>query len=514
MIVSASKQRKIGILISYFSLFTSILLYILYTPFLLSKIGDDQYGLKAFVDSITSWMSILSTAMASSYIRFATLEKNQEGDEGLKKTNGVFAFLFLLSAVIAFLAMLAIFLLFRFNVIPLNNYTDSQKQLILCLFLISSALVLLNIISTLFTLFQEYQQKYIWLRTIALFQTVLHAVVAIPFLMNGCDVVVVVLCSLGVNLLIFLFNVVFSVRHLRMSFSFKRNSDFYALAKSVVIFSFYILLNAIVDEVNNNADKMILGFLSTPENVTIYQLGMTFSIYLSTASVAISSSFVPKINELVASGNKEELNKTFLKVSKVQMLVIFTLIGGFATCGKEFVTAWVGSDKIMAYYVGLILLFLDSVPLSENTGIEIQRAMNKHKFRAYAYIVISIVNILVSLLFVSYLPKDQTIFGCLYGTIFAGIAGTWIAMNIYNSRVIGLDIKHYLIVYGKNLLIVCISAGTSLLIFYYIKLDGIDNYWVKTIIEGATFLLIHISILFFFNYKDIRSLCKSRLSKR
>lgn len=486
--ISESAQRKAGICISYLSLACSLILYILYTPFLLKHIGDIQYGLKSFVDSITSWMTVLSSAMASSYIRFATIEKKKNADNGLSTVNGVYFGLFSLAALLSVCVSIIVFVLFSSGTIPLNNYSSEQKDLILALLVISSSIVILSIFSSLFSLFEEFNQKYIWLRTVSLLTTVLHAVVAIPFLLHGCNVIAVVLCTLGVNVFFLLLNLVYCFKHLKFRFLFLRDTSTKSLIRSIIVFSFYILLNTLVDEINNNADKIILGFLSTPQMVTRYQLGMTFSTYMAVASVAVSSSFIPRVNYLVANKRYEEVNKTFLKVSKIQMIVVFTIIGGFASCGKDFVFAWVGTDKIDAFYVGLTLLFLDSVPLTENIGIEVQRAMNKHKFRAFAYIIIALINVIISVILVYCLPKDKAILGCLIGTVFAAISGTWISMNIYNEKAIHLPIKQYFREYSKYLIITVFSVSSCYLVFNGGSLFFTNNFWIKAILEGLLFM--------------------------
>ncbi|SMH69103.1 Putative membrane protein involved in the export of teichoic acid [Latilactobacillus curvatus] len=79
------------------------------------------------------------------------------------------------------------------------------------------------------------------------------------------------------------------------------------------------------------------------------------------------------------------------------------------------------------------------VPLSQNIGIEIQKAMNKHILRSVTYFIFAIVNILVTIIGATYFG----LFGAAMGYVTSIVFANGVLMNWYYSRYIGLDMRRY-----------------------------------------------------------------------
>ena len=87
--ISDSKNIKLGAILSYVAMLISILGALFITNRVLNYIGDYNYGLYSFVNSITSWLTVLSSALASSFLRFQTIE-SKKNKESTSKTNGLY----------------------------------------------------------------------------------------------------------------------------------------------------------------------------------------------------------------------------------------------------------------------------------------------------------------------------------------------------------------------------------------------------------------------------------------
>ena len=68
--MSESKQRKIGALLSYIAMGISILVQLLYTPILITKLGQSEYGLYSTVSSVIAMLAVLNLGFNSGYIRY------------------------------------------------------------------------------------------------------------------------------------------------------------------------------------------------------------------------------------------------------------------------------------------------------------------------------------------------------------------------------------------------------------------------------------------------------------
>ena len=462
--ISTEKNIKAGIIMSYLTLIISVVISIVYTPFLLSHIGKSQYGLTSFVTSITSWFTVLSSALVSSYVRFATKEALKNNDDNAKTVNSAYFIIFSTISLLICILGIALFFAMKFLILPKSVYKDNPESinLILILTIVSLLSIIISVPGNLFGLYNKKKKKFIVAKGIALLINILQPLCTIPFLLLGFDVVSVVVVQLAFTIIGIVLHIFASTK--LYGFGFKRPfaSINKSLLKEILLFSSFIILNSVVDQINSSADKTILGFMvdDNANSVAIYQAGMLFKNYLLILSVSISSAFATKINEAVVGGDGERINSIFRNVSKVQIILILFIVGGFATFGKSFVNLWLGEalgeDCLMSFYVALILFILSSVPYTENVSIEIQRAKNKHKFRAILYVCVAVTNIILTIILVALFDKQYAIWACLIGTAFSSIIGYWIVINIYNIKVIKLDIKGYAFDLLKTILAVAV----------------------------------------------------------
>ena len=115
-------------------------------------------------------------------------------------------------------------------------------------------------------------------------------------------------------------------------------------------------------------------------------------------STAMSGVFLPNIVYLYErKKDMKEISDLFLRVGRLQMAILTLALGGYIALGKEFISLWVGDDYRDAYYIGLIIMLPALIPLTQNIGISILRAMNLHKYRSYMYLIIAILNVCISI---------------------------------------------------------------------------------------------------------------------
>ncbi|MEG0408639.1 MAG: virulence factor MviN, partial [Bacilli bacterium] len=104
------------------------------------------------------------------------------------------------------------------------------------------------------------------------------------------------------------------------------------------------------------------------------------------------------MSKMVANeATDEEITDEFIKIGRIQYLLIFLMASGFTLFGKEFFISWVGVEYVESYYIALILIIPICIPLIQNLGVSIMQAKNLHKFRSVLYVLIAIANILISI---------------------------------------------------------------------------------------------------------------------
>ena len=203
------------------------------------------------------------------------------------------------------------------------------------------------------------------------------------------------------------------------------------------VFTFFIFLNQIIDQINLNVDKFLLGRLTGTVSVALYGVGSQLNTLYMQLSSSVSNVFVPRVNTIVANheGN-DKLSYIFIKVGRIQFMIMALVLSGFVFYGKYFISIWAGEGYDQSYWVALFLMLPVTVPLIQNIGIEIQRAKNMHQIRSVVYFLIAICNVGISIPLIKlYGPVGATI-----GTAIALLLGNIVFMNWFYYKKIELDI--------------------------------------------------------------------------
>ena len=79
------------------------------------------------------------------------------------------------------------------------------------------------------------------------------------------------------------------------------------------------------------------------------------------------------------------------------------------------------------------------IPLIQNIGIEVQRSVNKHQFRSVVYLLMAIVNTLISIP----LAKLYGPAGAALGTAVSLIVANGFIMNFYYQKALGMNMASF-----------------------------------------------------------------------
>ncbi|NLC96008.1 MAG: oligosaccharide flippase family protein [Erysipelotrichaceae bacterium] len=485
-------QLKLGIILSYLTMFAKNAIAILYTPIMLRLLGQSEYGLYQLVYSVVSYLGLLSFGFGSAYVRFYSRYNRLNDGIGLAKLNGLFLIVFCLISIITIAC--GSLLIYNIEVIfgkSLTEYEISTAKLLMLLMVINLALTFL---SSVFDSYVTANEKYFFQRIIQLLETVCNPFLALPLLVMGYKSVSLIIVTTVLTFSKLIINVFYCKNKLHMSFIFK---DFdFSLFKEIGTFSFYIFINIIVDQINWSVDKYILGVFGGTVSVAIYSIGGQINTLYMNLSTAVSSVFIPRVNKIIANDydDNSTLTDIFTKVGRIQFIILSCILSGFIIVGNYFISVWAGTEYHTAYYVALLLITPVTIPLIQNLGIEIQRAKNLHKFRSFVYLFIAVSNILIS---IPLTIKFGEI-GAALGTAIALIVGNIIIMNIYYKKVVCLDMEYF----WKEISKLLPSILFAFCIGYLGKLFiGVTNF-ISFITVGIIYLISFIILIYKYGFND------------
>lgn len=436
-----SSELKIGSILSYLQMILSIVIGLVYSPIMIRLLGQSEFGLYNTVASTISLLSILNLGFSASYIRYYSKYRVLEDTVGVFRLNGLFLIVFSVIGVISLVC--GLFLSFNLKYVFSDGFSPNEYETAKLLMLLLTLNLAVSFPMSVFSTIISAHEKFVFLKLLGMIKTVLSPFVNIPLLLMGFGSVGLVIASLVLALITDILYFIYVRFKLHNRFYFKHFD--HDLFKSLFAFTFFIALNMIVDQINNNVDKVLLGRFVGTSAVAIYAVGLSLHSYYTTISLSISGVFTPRIyliyNKYIDNRTTRlrELSNLFIKVGRLQFLILMLFNSGIIFFGKSFISFWVGDGYIESYYVAVLLNIPSTITLSQNMGIQIQRAENKHQFRSIIYAIMAIFNLIITI----YLCQIWGVIGAVMGTFLSILIANILLMNIYYAKGIGLDIKRY-----------------------------------------------------------------------
>jgi len=409
-------QIKAGAILSYLSMGLSTVISLVYTPIMIQRLGDSEFGVYQTVLPIISYLNLLTFGLGSAYIRYYSRAKSADDKAGMAKLNGMF---FLTYAVLGTLVLGIGFLLAGHGEIIFGKkLTADEVALGEKLLRIMTVNAALTFPISVFESHVTINEEYIFQKVVALGRQVLNPLIMIPLLILGYRSVTLTVVSLIFTAVSGVMSIAFCLVKLKMPFSF-RHYDF-KLMREMVGFTAFVFIGIVVDNLNWSVDRLLLAWIHGTTAVTVYTVAAQLNVYYQSFAMAISNLLIPRVNRLVAENRPiRELDRLFIRVGRLQFILLGCIFWGFVAVGRTFVVLWGGDAKFEVDYAVTLLLFGATLWANiQMLGYEILRAKNMHKFSSLVYLIIAL------------------------GTAIATGVGMLIMNRYYRYRV-GLDIPRF-----------------------------------------------------------------------
>lgn len=430
-------QLKAGVVLSYISTVISIIIQLIYMPVMIRLLGKSEYGLYSLVSSVVSYLSLFSLGFTGAYLRF--FAKFYSNKEKLASLNGMFLTLFSILSLIA--TICGVILSFFPEQIFGSKLLDSELSKARVLMLILVINIAVTLISGIFDSIIGAYEQFVFQRIVGIVSAIVNPFICLPLLLMGYGSITIVVVTTGVTLARFVVNIWFCICKIKIPISFREFQ--WSLLREITVFSSFLLINMIIDQINWNVDKLILGHTNGTEEIAVYGVASQFNSLFITFSTTISSVFAPRVNHIAVQKGKnyrDEFTKLMAKIGRIQWLILGLVTGGFVVFGQYFIVhIFVGKGYEDAYKAALYLVIPALIPLIQNIGIEMQRALNKHQFRSIIYLIMAIGNIGISIP----LASKWGAIGAAMGTAFSLLIGNGLIMNMFYHKVLHIDMKYF-----------------------------------------------------------------------
>ena len=502
MTLNSSKQLKLGALFSYLAIGINIVSALVYSPWMLQKIGSDDYGLYTLATSLIN-MFLLDFGISSAVSRFVSKYLAEGKQEKINQLLGiVYKLFFSISAVISFLLIAVYFFIDKIYL----SLTPSELEKFKVVYIIAAtySVFSLPLNVTVNGVLNSYE-KFIQIKLCDVLHKIINVVLIASALVLGYGLYALVAITAAVNMLILLTKLILIKVNTPVRVDFKFWSK--SLLKEIFSFSVWVLVNSICSRLIMNICPSILGITSGTLAITIFGFASALEGYSYTFASALDGMFMPRIARITYKGNNNEnLLPLMIKVGRFQYHLIGLLFIGFVLVGKDFITLWLGKEYNLVYYCAVLLMLPAPFYLSQQIGKNAMIMTNNVKYLTFVNILKATINVVLATIF-SYL---WGVLGACVSICIAYFVRNIINMYLYQKK-LNLNMKEFCTkCYGKMSLCMLIVLALGILVRHYWTATN----WTFLFIKAIFVVLIYLISMWFIAYTNEEKSIVNRLFKK
>ena len=451
--------------------------------------GQSEFGLYSLAVATISYLSIMDLGFGSAIVRFASKYKSL-GDK--YKENNLYGMFIIIYLGLGFLVGLMGVVLY-FNSDSMFGETMTSEELYKLKILIG--LLTFNLtFSFPFTVFRSIiiaYEKFVFSKVLSIVQVMINPLIMIPLLFFGYKSIALVVVLTVINLSVSIINLVYC----KIKIGISPNYGFFdkSLLKEISGYSFYVFLNGIVDQIYWSSSQFILGSVGNTVMIAVYSVALTFKGLYFSLSTSFVGVLLPRLTKMIIEKvSNNELSTLFIKLGRLQYIILLFILSNFIFFGKKFIELWAGIEYSESYLITLFIIVPLTIPLIQNVGITILQAKNQQKFRVITYLIIAVTSIGFSIP----MAKEYGALGCAIVTGTSLLLGNGLIMNIYYYKVIKLDI----LLFWKEVFKISLPIAGLILAFligqYYLDIEySFINYLFEVIVFSSLFIILIWSLV-------------------
>ncbi len=474
-------QIKKGAILAYVLIVVNTLYGLLFTPFLISKLGMSQYGVFKIISSLSASITVFDLGVGTTTLRYISKFR---AEKDYKQINNFYAMSMVESAILsAIISVVCVGIYFSLDSLYGESLTAMELIKAKQLFILFTITLVLNIFEKVIFNVVLACEKFVLANSLKLLRILAKIGLAVIILSYIADSVMLLFIDIALLLVIMAIQTVYLFKTEKIKIKLYKWDN--RLFKESFAYTVLTFVQSIVVQFNGNLDNMVIGAVLNASTVAIYSIGLQLYSMYDQFACSISNLMLPTVSKQIAEkASNRDLEDTVIKAGRFQFAALGAALCGYTIIGKEFIYLWLGKEYEFAWIVGMILMVPATIPLMQNVCLSILRAKNKMQFRTVAVCVMAVFNLIITVFGVK---KYGAIAACV-GTAAGLIGANVIAMNVYYQKVIGLNVFRIF----KNILsriwICCLLASLALVLISFV-LTG--NTWIVWILKAGTFALVY-----------------------
>lgn len=483
--MDSNSQIKRGVILSYVSIGITVLMGLFYTPWMISSIGKENYGLYTLANSVIMFF-MFDFGLSSAITRFIAKYLAEGRQDKANNCLGIVYKLYFIVDILIFLILLGIFFY-----IPeiYQKLTQEEIEKFKIVYAIASIYSVLSFPFIPVNGILTASEKFIQLKGCEVFQKVFIVVAMSICLLCGFGLYALVIVKAVSGALTILLKV-YCIRKYtgnRVNFTYFERNEF----REIISFSGWTTIVSFAQRFIFTIAPTLLGIFSGSVAIAIFGVANTLEGFVWTFSTAISGMFLPMVSRIYVKGDGNIL-PLMTKVGRIQVYVIGLIVVGFICMGNDFVDLWVG-DGFHEAFIGTVLLILPSLFFTpQEIANQAVLAQNKVKKQSIIFLLSSVFNVIVCCLLAGSLGALGI---CIAVSITYFIRGSLMNIVYYKDLHINVFTFFKETFAGPSVALV-VSLIAGVVINQFIPYQG----WLFLSLKILFFLMVYItSIVFVMN---------------
>jgi len=464
---------------SYVSLGVNIIIGLIYTPWMISSIGKENYGLYTLAMSVIT-LFVFDFGLSSAVTRFLSkyLAENRQD-----KANECLGLVYRLYLYIDILLFLILLVLFFFIPEIYRELTPEEVDKFKVIYIVAALFAVLSFPFIPLNGILTANEKFVQLKTCE----VVHKLLIIGFMTAcllfgyGLYALVIVNALAGIVMILLKLYIIKRNTNSRVLYGYHNRKQF----REIIDFSAWTAVIAICQRLFFTLAPTILGFFSGSAAIAIFGIANTIEGYVFSFSNALSGMFLPRVSRIVSQRGGDVM-PLMIKVGRIQLFVVGAVVLGFICVGQDFITLWVGKDFIESYACTVLLIIPSLVQLPQEIGMQTIIAENKVKKQALVWIFVASLNIILSIV----LTWRYSVFGLCLSICISFLIRT-VGMDIILMKDLNLNMrKFFLDTYLSIGMMISLVTISLILLGNLIPNGGLSSFFIKSIIFILLYLMV------------------------
>lgn len=422
-------SRKTGVLLSYVLMIVQMLSTMLFTPFLISRLGQAEYGVYSLMLSLTTSFTLLDLGVGTSVVRYMSKYITSKSELESRKLLGVTTIYY--SGVAALALVIGVIVRVAIPVLFATGLNESQIDLAQDLFFITIISTSISLATSSFSNTIIAFEKFTVSKGVGIVMTLVKMLLSILALLSGCsskEIVVVHLITTILTSLVYASYVLFKLK-VRPLF---KNIQF-AFIKEIFSYSSFILLQTIASLIITMSGQVLLGAFAKESAVIIgiFSIGTQIVQYFKSFGSHFTSVLMPGLVRFAHTNQSRELyEKELIRISRIIFMFLSLVWVVFLFNGKNFVILWAGAENSQAFYVALVLMFPLLFSYSEGAGYQLLQALALHKLPSVIQLISAIITVPITISLILWKAFD----GVVIGTFITFMLCETVVMNVMYKK--------------------------------------------------------------------------------